>query len=191
MSKWQTFKTYVKNPPAELITKIEVQGHFLSILGVLVASIILFINGLWYVSLAFVFSILVSWAQGMAALARYRIFKGLLPKETFEYILMDSSFTRRRSRLFKKVFPWYLRWILLPLCFALTILIIGIHPITVDFRWKVYGFTVLAWSNYFIEVALLTLITWFIFKFVVIAGIIQHKKIKELKNGREENKLVS
>jgi hypothetical protein len=129
MSRFIQFKEYVKNPPPEQLAKIEYQGHFLNIIGILAVSVILFLKGYWYIIFALIFSTMVSYSQGMGAYQKYKIFKSFLPEETFEYILQDKSFTRIRQRIVKKKIHWSIRFILFVASFGLSVLIMGMNKI--------------------------------------------------------------
>lgn len=166
-TRWQRFKQYVKSPPPSVIAQTEYRGHFLNILGILVVSVVLFIKGVWYIIFGFIFMTMVSWAQGMAALARYRVFTSFLQPETYEYILTDKSFTRRRQRLLKKRYPKAIRWIILFSCFSIAIGILGYRKITYLYTAEVFG---------------VTMIIYFMFTYLLLTWIIQKVKMEEYKD---------
>jgi len=73
MSKWKEALEKMKSPPPERLAKIEYQSHFMGMIGVIVASIFLVYKGFWYIIFAFVFSLGVSYSQGMAAYQKYKM----------------------------------------------------------------------------------------------------------------------
>ena len=164
MTRFKQFKEYIKNPPPEQLAKIEYQGHFLNIIGVLAVSVILILKGYWYIIFALIFSTLVSYSQGMGAYQKYKIFKSFLPEETFEYILQDKSFTRIRQRIIKKKIHWLIRFILFICSFGLSILIFGIKKIT--------------WI-YTLEVGIITFIIYALIVYLIIGSLLLRKIKKE------------
>jgi hypothetical protein len=103
MSKFELFKQAIKNPPAHRLAAVEYRSHFLNIIGVLTVCIILLVKGYWYVIFALIFSVGVSYSQGMAALQRYRVLIKFNPP-TEVPIEQDISPTRRKQRYIEKVF---------------------------------------------------------------------------------------
>lgn len=184
--KWQEYKNYVTNPPPHLIARIEYRGHFLNILGVLFVSIVLIVKGFWYAIFAFIFSIMVSYAQGMAAIQRYRVFAQFLPKETYEYILDDKSWTRKKQRLFKKRYNRFIRYLVMFCSFISVIGILGLKvPIPITWTWKLFGFTILVYSSYVLELLLLTAMFYFIFVYLIITNLIESSERRKIKDELE------
>ena len=177
LSKWGQFKSYVKSPPPDVIAKTEYTGHFLNILGILVVSIVLVIKGIWYIIFGFIFMTLVSWAQGMSALARYKVFKSFLPEETYEYILTDKSFTRIRQRILKKRYKKYVRFLILVSCFMIAVSLFGLQDYSYH-NIKTYFSSI--W--YIIKVGLTTILFYFTFTYLIIANIILKVKREEYKD---------
>ena len=177
MTKYQDWKFYVTNPPPEVIANIEVRGHFLNIFGIIIASIVLMIKGYWYVTLAFIFSILVSYSQGMSAYARYKVFKSFLPDETYPLILTDKSFSRRRQRLLKLRYNKFTRFLVLLSCFTIAVYLLGIE------NKVTYLFT--------IKTAIVTLLYYLVFQYVLIAGILEYVKKREFKDEVEKQNSTS
>lgn len=101
MSKWQEYKQAIQNPPAERIAKIEYKSHFFNIVGVLFVSIILITKGYWYITFAFIFSVGVSYSQGISAYQKYLIIKKI-NAENPQDVEIDKSPTRRRRKLIEE-----------------------------------------------------------------------------------------
>ena len=108
MKKLKEIKEAITNPPAGRLERIEYQSHFMQILGVMVVCAILIWKGLWYIIFAFIFSIGVSYSQGVGAYRRYRIINQY--KEPYNPKL-DKSPTRRRDYIIREAFGKYV-WIL-------------------------------------------------------------------------------
>lgn len=108
---FKEFKERWKNPRPEVLAKIEYQSHFLGIFGNLIVCIILIFSGYWYIILAFIFSLGVSYSQGMMALKKYKAILNLIPKELPEDIEKDISPSRRRSKIVQFVFGKWAKWI--------------------------------------------------------------------------------
>ena len=104
MSKLEQFKQAIANPPAERLAQIEYQSHFMGIIGTLVVSIILILKGYWYVIFAFIFSIGVSYSQGMTALMRYKMISSLVTPDVITDIENEKSYTRKRSMIINYIF---------------------------------------------------------------------------------------
>ncbi len=179
MGKFQEWKSYVTSPPPELLAKTEVQGHFLGILGIIFTAVLLIKNGLWYVIFAFIFSILVSWSQGMSALARYRVFMSFKPEETYEYILDDKSFTRRRQRVYKKRYNIIVRFIIFICCFVIASWTSGIENII---KFTTFSY----WHNilFTLKLGLETFIIYFIFTIVMLSYFTE-----KIQRKKQENKI--
>jgi hypothetical protein len=186
MSKWENFKTYIRSPPPDVIAKVEYRSAFLSALGILTVCSILIFRGFWWVIFALIFQLGSLWANGMAALARYDVFMSLKPEETYEYILDDISFTRRRGRLIKLRHNIILRWLIFPSCFIITLFFTGIKSLSADYILRIKGIPIFLFSDYVLQVAVLTAMLYFIFTYICIGGLIEHiqrEKNKEVKDG--------
>lgn len=178
MGKWSEFKSYVLSPPPHILARIEYRGHFLNILGVLAVSLVLMFKGYWYAIFAFIFSTLVSYSQGMSALQRYRVFVSMLPEETYEYILSDKSFTRKRQRLVNKRYVFYIRWLVLFSCFIIIIKLFGLQSLTYS-NLNSYLKVII----YVIKIGLSTLVFYFIYLYLLIAYFIEKNERTKLKDG--------
>jgi hypothetical protein len=185
MDKWNTFKTYVKSPPPELIAQVEYRSAFLSALGILAVTTILILKGLWWVIFAFVFQLGSLWANGMSAYARYKVFMSLRPEETYEYVLSDISFTRRRGRLIKLRYSAIMRWLILPCSFIVVIGFTGIQRVTADWIFRIKGIPILMYSDYLMQVAVWTILFYFIFTYVIIGGLIEYMEKEKVKKKKE------
>ncbi len=101
MSKWEDYKRAIKNPKPELLMQVEYRSHFMQIFGVAIVSVILVLKGFWYILFAFIFSIGVSYSQGMAAYKKYNSYMSYMENQPTEE---DPSPSRRRSKVVQKVF---------------------------------------------------------------------------------------
>lgn len=136
MSKLKEAYARMKSPRPEVLAKVEYQSHFLGITGVIATSIVLIYKGYWYVIFAFIFSMGASYAQGMAALQKYRLLVSLQPKEQPEDYLKDISFTRRRGKVISYVFGKKFSWLLSGISIVLTFFIL--NPVTKPWYYSVY-----------------------------------------------------
>ena len=160
--KLQKIKQAITNPPAGRLEKIEYQSHFMQILGVMAVCSILIWKGFWYIIFAFVFSIGVSYSQGVAAYRRYRIISQY--KEPYS-IKLDKSPTRRRDHVIKQVLGKY-SWIIAA---VISMLITWVF-IPFDKWYMKVSFTMVILCNY--------LVIYFIF-FYLIAKPFYDKRIKK------------
>jgi len=101
MNKFKQLKEALKNPPIERLAKIEYQSHFWNILGITLVSIILIFKGFWYIIFAFIFSVGVSYSQGMAAYKKYVMLKNAIQTDSIS-IENEISPTRKRGRIIEK-----------------------------------------------------------------------------------------
>jgi hypothetical protein len=167
MGKFQELKEYIKNPQPHVIAQVEYRGHLLNAIGILIVCVILFTKGYWYITLAFIFSVMISWSQGMSAYQRYKVFISLLPDETYEYILQDKSFTRKRERVFRKRYKRYVNFIILLSSFIIMVSLLGLNKIT----WL-----------YTLKVGLLTYLFYWLYSYLLIGGLIIKIQKDKLKN---------
>lgn len=151
MKKLKEIKEAITNPPVGRLEKIEYQSHFMQILGVMVVCAILIWKGFWYIIFAFIFSIGVSYSQGINAYRRYRIINQ--HKEPYNPML-DKSPTRRRNFVIKKIFGKYVWIIAAVISIVLTYLLIPFD------KWYMkISFAIIILFNYLI-------IYFFIFYFI-------------------------
>lgn len=130
MSKWQDFIARIKNPPPERLARVEYQSHFLNICGVMIVSLILVLKGYWYVTLAFIFSVGVSYSQGMTALQKYRILTETFeePKTIQEQVIdieTEISPMRRRTKTIVLIAGRYYGWLIMILAVSLSAVLIN------------------------------------------------------------------
>ena len=157
-SKAERFKQYMKAPPPDSLAKIEYQSHFLNILGTIVVSGILIYNSYWWVIFAFIFSIGVSYSQGVNAYEKYKMIKEYMPKEKLEDYDLDISPTRRRSKIVSNVFGKYSTWCVTVLSILLSMLVYNpLHmvwykklafPFLIFFIYTILYFFVMYWISY-------------------------------------------
>ena len=130
MSKKQQFKDAILNPPPGRLEKIEYRSHFFQILGVLFVCAILIAKGLWYVIFAFIFSVGISYSQGVAAYRRYKTL--MIYQEEYDPEI-DKSPTRRADYVIRQAFGEYMWvWVFI-IAIVITYLIV---PITTIW-WKI------------------------------------------------------
>lgn len=111
MNKLQRFKEAMKNPPPDRLAKIEYQSHFLQIIGVIIVCSILIYKGFWYIIFALIFSVGVSYSQGITAYHKYKIIKHYKPLEEWEKDFeKDISPTRKRDNIITHVFGKFVYW---------------------------------------------------------------------------------
>jgi hypothetical protein len=101
MNKFKQLKKAIKNPPAERLMKIEYQSHFLQILGVLFVCSILVYKGFWYIIFAFIFSLGISYSQGITAYRKYNMIVNM-NNSSYDY-KKDKSPTRKRDYIIESV----------------------------------------------------------------------------------------
>ena len=97
MSKFQELKQAIKSPPIERLAKVEYQSHLLNMIGVLFSSIFLIYKGYWYVIFAFIFSVGISYSQGMSAYMKYKMLKAMVLENGT--VSPDKSPSRKRAKL--------------------------------------------------------------------------------------------
>ncbi len=154
----QKLKDAIKNPPPERLAKIEYQSHFLQIIGITTVCIVLFMKGFWYIIFAFIFSVGISYSQGMTAYAKYKMIKGLRPEEKIEDYEKDISFTRRRSKIITSVVGSYGKWLSIIVSVVGSYYLLGInhsrlflssvYPLTILFTYVLFYFYILYWITY-------------------------------------------
>lgn len=122
-SKFKQFKEAVNNTPPERLAKVEYQSHFLQMLGVSAACIILIVKGFWYVIFAFIFSLGISYSQGMMAYKKYHAIMNYVEEKKPEDFENDISPSRRRSNIVKYIFGSKAKWISIILSVTFSLLI--------------------------------------------------------------------
>ncbi len=121
----EEIKKIVTNPPPERLAKVEYQSHFLQILGTLTVCGFLFYKGYWYIIFAFIFSVGVSYSQGVTA---YRKYKAILEIVGEKYDPeLDKSPTRKMDYIIKQIFGFWAKLISLALSGTILYYIIGIE----------------------------------------------------------------
>ncbi|KKN40793.1 hypothetical protein LCGC14_0730090 [marine sediment metagenome] len=125
MNKLQELKEAMQTPPPERLAKIEYQSHFMTMLGVSVVCVVLIMKGLWYIIFAFIFSLGVSYSQGMTAYAKYKNIMFLVKPEHPSNYDKDISPTRRRSKIINYVFKENAKWASIVTSVIVSVMIIG------------------------------------------------------------------
>lgn len=101
MNKLKQLKKAIKNTPPERLAKIEYQSHFMQIIGVSIVCGILIFKGYWWIIFAFIFSLGVSYSQGVSAYQKYLAIVSLIGRKKYNP-KTDKSFTRKRDHYIKK-----------------------------------------------------------------------------------------
>ncbi len=147
----------------------------MQIFGVMIVCAILIYRGLWYIIFAFVFSIGVSYSQGMNAYKRYRLIcsarEGVYNPE------LDKSPTRRRDYIIKKIMGKY-AWIIA----SIISLVITYRLVSMDKWYTKVAFSMILFVNF--------LIIYFII-FYFIADFFYKRLKGGDKNGKKENKKIN
>ncbi len=125
MKKLQELKQAIHTPPPERLAKIEYQSHFMTMLGVSVVCVVLIMRGFWYIIFAFIFSLGVSYSQGMTAYAKYKNIMMLVKPEHPSNYDKDISPTRRRSKIINHVFGQNAKWSSIVTSVIVSVMIIG------------------------------------------------------------------
>lgn len=133
-------KDAILNPPPGRLEKIEYRSHFIQILGILFVCAILIAKGIWYIIFAFIFSVGISYSQGVAAYRRYKTI--MMYQEEYDPDI-DKSPTRRADYIVKKVFGNY-SWIIA--AYISIILTYNIVPL-INIWWKI-SFVMILFFNY-------------------------------------------
>jgi hypothetical protein len=162
MSKLELIKEALKNPPAHRLAAVEYRSHFLNILGVLAVCIILISKGYWYVIFALIFSIGVSYAQGMGAYQRYKVLMKFNPPVQVP-IEKDISPSRRRQRYIESVFGKFRFSV--PVIFMLIL-----YYMANDMKWY-----------YTIPTSFAVFIAYLLFYYIVIGGLAKWIYLKSKK----------
>lgn len=149
-SRFQKAKEAMKSPPPERLAKIEYQSHFLQMMGVGITSIVLVSRGFWYVLFAFIFSLGVSYSQGMSAYVRYNNIMNILGKINPADFEKDISPTRRRSKIVTHVFGKSGSWVSSIVAVAAPMFFLNLSP----WRWY-YSI------SYFLSILLVYVLTYF------------------------------
>ncbi len=125
MNKLQELKQAMQSPPPERLAKIEYQSHFMTMLGVSVVCVVLIMRGFWYIIFAFIFSLGISYSQGMTAYAKYKNIMILVKPEHPSNYDKDISPTRRRSKIVYHVFQDNAKWASIITSVIVSFMIIG------------------------------------------------------------------
>ena len=165
MGKYKQFKEAVKNPRPDRLAKIEYQSHFMGMLGVSVVCVILILRGFWWVIFAFIFSLGVSYSQGMKAYVTYHNIRSLMQDENPADFKKDISPTRRRGKIIVFVFGEKAKWLSSVIAVVISWLLIG----TSFNRW-------ILMLVYPMSIGVIHILIYF-FIFYFIANIIYEKKM--------------
>lgn len=122
MNKWNQFKHRIANPKPEAIYEMNMQQNILSAIGTIIVCAILIYQGkMWWLSLAFVFSLIgnytnfiVNRMQRDTIRATMSIVNGT--KSIFDEIETETSIFEKRYKTTKKVFGMFafmLRWLVI------------------------------------------------------------------------------
>lgn len=122
MNKLEELKTTIRNTPPERLAKVEYRSHFLQILGTIAVCSILVYKGYWYIIFAFIFSLGVSYSQGVSSYQKYNAIMEI--RGNHYDPIKDKSPTRKRDYLIKKTFGSLFWFIVVLFSFFLTYLIV-------------------------------------------------------------------
>ncbi len=157
MNKLTQLKQSMQNPPPERLAKIEYKSHFLQIIGITVVCIALVLKGFWYIIFAFIFSVGISYSQGMTAYRKYKTIMSIVAPEKMEDYEKDISPTRRRSKIINSVIPQG-NWLGIISSVILTMITIDptigriklmiLYPLTIFIYYVVVYFFVLYWITH-------------------------------------------
>lgn len=135
MNKLQEIKEAIKRTPPQRLKKIEYQSHMMQMVGVSIVCGIFIWKGFWWIILAFIFSLGISFTQGISAYQQYIALCQHLgplkynPKK-------DKSFTRQRDYYIKKSFGKY-TWVIA----ALSSLYINLRFVPYETWWQIILFS--------------------------------------------------
>lgn len=101
MKKLKQLKQAIRNTPPERLAKVEYRSHFMQILGVMIVCAILIYKGYWWIIFAFIFSLGVSYSQGVGAYQRYLAIMEIIGNKKYNPN-KDKSPTRRMDYIIKK-----------------------------------------------------------------------------------------
>ncbi len=168
IKKYQEFKKAIANTPPERLAKIEYQSHFLQMLGVSIVCVILVLKGLWYIIFAFIFSLGISYSQGMGAYRKYRNIMAIIKPEPMSEYDKDISPTRRRGKIIDHVMGSGAKWSSIFTSVVLSFIIIGF-----DHAWYLQSIA------YFVSIIVIyILVYYFVFYWIAYP---QYKKEVKLK----------
>lgn len=168
MNKYQQFKEAIKSPPPQRLAKVEYQSHFMQMFGVSMVSVILIVKGFWYIIFAFIFSLGVSYSQGMTAYNKYHNIMGIIGKEDPKEFQKDPSPSRRRGKIINHIYGGGAKWSSIIGAVGMTALIIppGISRVALSFA-------------YFISISMIYIILYyFVFHRLAIGLYNEEMKIK-------------
>jgi len=127
MKKLKQIKDAIKNTSPEKLARIEYRSHFI------------ISRGFWYIIFAFVFSLGVSYSQGISALQKYTAIKEIIG-DTYD-VKKDKSPSRKRDYIVKSVFGKFMWvWVILLSAF-LTFFIV---PLSTFLNKILFSFTFLS-----------------------------------------------
>ena len=125
MTKLEQLKEAIKSPPPERLAKVEYQSHMLQMMGVSTVCVVLLLKGFWYIIFAFIFTLGVSYSQGMTAYRKYRTILSIVAPEKLEDFEKDISPSRRRSKIITSVMGPLPKWVSIILGVGSSMFIIG------------------------------------------------------------------
>lgn len=169
INKLKELKQAIKNTPPERLAQIEYRSHFMQILGVMAVCTILIWKGLWYIIFAFVFSLGVSYSQGVGAYQKYLAIKEIVGGKYNPN--KDKSPSRRRDYIIRQVFGGWISWV------TIILSVVGVY----------FWFPMDAWYTKFAAVMAIFFIYIIIYYFIIywFANSIY---CKEVKNGKKEKR---
>lgn len=174
MGYWNDLKQKMANPPPERLAAIEYRSHFMQMIGVTVVCVILILRGLWFVIFAFIFSIGISYSQGVTAYQKYQMIKSMSSPEPVELI---KSPTRKRGRIITEVWGSKPNYVVALITAVSTIAISNRYYSDVHF---------LIYTLLFVITLIFIYIMTYYFPCYWLANYFYKKKKGETKNGKEK-----
>lgn len=110
MNKFKKLKEAISNPPPERLAGIEYRSHFLQMIGVTFVCGMLLFKGFWYIIFAFIFSLGISYSQGMTAYQKYKFIASMTPKEEPKDFIKDVSPSRKRDKIIQHTLGEKAKW---------------------------------------------------------------------------------
>ncbi len=136
--------------------------------GVAMVSIILITKGFWYIIFAFIFSLGVSYSQGMTAYNKYHNIMGILGKENPKDFQKDPSPSRRRGKIVNHIYGGGAKWssIIVAVGFTTIIIPADIGRVALSF-------------SYFISISMIYILLYYFVFYKVALGLYNEEiKIK-------------
>lgn len=146
--KFNKFLDAVRNPPPERLHKVNMQSNVFNAIGTIIVASVLIYKGFWWVCLAFIFSLGMSYTGYIQSRNQYKQVINLknqikssgknkeeLKDQEVIDILNEKSPTRQKTMKIKFFFGRKLSWILMII--SVVVWWIIINPATKDIWWRI------------------------------------------------------